>query len=47
MEKKTEWNVGYWIVAIPSFMMLQNGWSAARDRCVLKTFLVICNLDKM
>ena len=31
MEKKTEWNVGYWIVAIPLFMMLQNWWSAARE----------------
>ncbi|MGH6630878.1 MAG: ATP-dependent metallopeptidase FtsH/Yme1/Tma family protein [Burkholderiales bacterium] len=31
MEKKTEWNVAYWIVAIPLFMMLQNWWSAARE----------------
>jgi cell division protease FtsH len=31
MEKKTEWNVGYWIVAILLFMILQNWWSAVRE----------------
>ena len=46
MEKKTEWNVGYWIVAIPLFMMLKTG-GAPPGTCVPKTFLVIFNLDEM
>ncbi len=29
MEKKTEWNVGYWLVAILLFIVLQSWWSAA------------------
>jgi len=30
MEKKHQWNIGYWIVAVVVLMMLQNYWHAAR-----------------
>jgi cell division protease FtsH len=29
MEKKTEWNVGYWLVAILLYIVLQSWWSTA------------------
>jgi cell division protease FtsH len=28
MEKKTEWNVGYWLIAILLFVLLQHWWSS-------------------
>lgn len=30
MEKKDQWNIGYWIVAILLLLMLQNYWQAAQ-----------------
>ncbi|MBX9810437.1 MAG: ATP-dependent zinc metalloprotease FtsH [Burkholderiales bacterium] len=29
MDRKTEWNVGYWLVAMFALLLLQNWWSAA------------------
>lgn len=30
MEKKDQWNIGYWIVAGLLLLMLQNYWQAAK-----------------
>ena len=30
MEKKDQWNIGYWIVAFMLLLMLQNYWQAAK-----------------
>ena len=30
MEKKDQWNIGYWIVAVLLLLTLQNYWQAAK-----------------